>query len=50
MIWGKTGVEYITETGLRLSGEAAPMVILITNGVEKGINLAAGRVSPFYTQ
>ena len=35
-IWGKTGVEYVTETGPRLSGEAAPMAILITNGVGKG--------------
>ena len=35
-IWGKTRVEYVTETGLRLSGEAAPMAILITDGVGKG--------------
>ena len=27
---------YITETGLRLSGEATPMGILITDGVGKG--------------
>ena len=35
-IWGKTRVEYVTETGLRLSGKAASMVILITDGVGKG--------------
>ena len=33
---GKTRVEYITETGLRLSGEATTVVILITNGGGKG--------------
>ena len=35
MIWGKTGVEYVTETGLRLSGEAH-MTIMITDWVGKG--------------
>ena len=35
-IWGKTRVEYVTNTGLRLSGEVAPMAIFITNGVGKG--------------
>ena len=35
-IWGKTRVKYVTETSLRLSGEAIPMVILSTNGVGKG--------------
>ena len=35
-MWRKTGVEYVTKTGLRLSGEASPMVILITSGVGKG--------------
>ena len=35
-IWGKTRVEYVKKTGLRLSGETAPMAILITNGVGKG--------------
>ena len=29
-------MEYVTETGPRLSGEAAPMVILVTDGVGKG--------------
>ena len=32
-IWGKTGVEFITNTGPRTSGEATPIVILITDGV-----------------
>ena len=36
MIWGKTGVECVTETGLRLSGEATPMAILFTDGAGKG--------------
>ena len=35
-IWEKTGGEYITETGLRLSGEATPMAIFITDRVGKG--------------
>ena len=35
-IWRKTKVEYVTETSLRLSGQAAPMAILITDGVGKG--------------
>ena len=35
-IWGKTRVKYDTETSLRPSGEAAPMAILITDGVGKG--------------
>ena len=35
-MWRKTGVEYVTKTGLRLSGEASLMVILITSGVGKG--------------
>ena len=29
-------MEYVTETGLRFSGEASPMVILITDGVGEG--------------
>ena len=29
-------MEYVTETSLRISSEAAPMVILITDGVGKG--------------
>ena len=33
--WGKTRVEYITKICLRLSGEAALMVILIIDGVGK---------------
>ena len=32
----KTKVEYVTKTGLRLSGEAIPIAILVTNGVGKG--------------
>ena len=35
-IWGKTGVEYVTKTILRLSSKATPMVTLITDGVGKG--------------
>ena len=35
-IWGKTGVEFVTDTGLRVSDEATPTVILITDGVEEG--------------
>ena len=31
-IWGKTSVEYVTETGLRLSGEATPWLLM---GLEK---------------
>ena len=34
-IWGKTGVEFITDTSLRISGEATSMTILITDGVGK---------------
>ena len=30
---GETGVEFITDTGLRISRKATPMVILITDGV-----------------
>ena len=29
-------MEYVTETGPRLSGEATSMVILVTDGVRKG--------------
>ena len=29
-------MEFVTKTGLRFSGEAAPMVILIADGVGKG--------------
>ena len=33
VIWGKTGVEVITDASLKTSREATPMVILITDGV-----------------
>ena len=39
-------MEYVTETGLRLSGEAASLVILITDGVGKG---DLGMVTTFYS-
>ena len=35
-IWGKTGLHFVNETSPRLSGEATPMVILITDGIGKG--------------
>ena len=35
-IWGKTGMEFVTNTSLRVSGEAAPTAILITDGVKEG--------------
>ena len=35
MIWEKTRVEYVTKTGVRLSGEAASVTILVTDGVGK---------------
>ena len=35
-IWGKIGVESVTETHLRLSGEVAAMAILMTDGLGKG--------------
>ena len=35
-MWGKTGVEFITHTGRKISGEATPVVILITAGVGEG--------------
>ena len=34
--WGKTGVEFITCTSWKISGEATPTAILITDGVGKG--------------
>ena len=36
MTWGKTREEYVTDTSPRLSGEATPMAILVTDGVGKG--------------
>ena len=35
-MWGKTGVEFITHTSWKISGEATPTVILITEGVGEG--------------
>ena len=35
-IWGKTGVEFITDISPRHSDETTPMVVLITDGVEEG--------------
>ena len=35
-MWGKTWVEFITHTSWKISGEATPMVILITDGVREG--------------
>ena len=35
-MWGKAGVEFITHTGWKISGEATPMVILITDGLGEG--------------
>ena len=35
-IWGKTGVGFVTDTDPRVSGEATPTTILITNGVTEG--------------
>ena len=35
-MWGKTGVEFITHTGQKISGKATPMVILVTDGVGEG--------------
>ena len=43
-IWRKTGEEFMTNTGPRISSEATPMAILITDGVE-GENL--GMVTAF---
>ena len=41
---GKRGVEFITHTGHKFSGEATPIAILIMDGVEEG-NL--GKVTTF---
>ena len=35
-MWGKAGVEFMTHTGQKISGEATPMLILITDGVGEG--------------
>ena len=35
-MWGKAGMEFITSNGPKISGEAAPMVILVTDGVGEG--------------
>ena len=35
-MWGKAGVEFITCNDQKISGEATPMVSLVTNGVEEG--------------
>ena len=35
-MWGKTGVQFITHTGQKTSGEATPTVIVITDGVGEG--------------
>ena len=43
-MWGKAGVEFITNNNCNLSGEAVPMVILDMDGVGEG-NL--GMVTPF---
>ena len=35
-IWGKARMEFITSRGWKISREAIPMVILVTDGVEEG--------------
>ena len=35
-MWGKARVEFITSNGQKISGEIAPMAVLVTNGVEEG--------------
>ena len=34
-MWGKAQMEFITSNGQNISGEAIPMVILVTDGVGK---------------
>ena len=35
-MWGKAGVKFITNNGQKISGEAIPMVVLVTDGVGEG--------------
>ena len=35
-MWGKAGVEFITNNGQKKSGEAIPMAILVMDGVGEG--------------
>ena len=35
-MWGKAGVEFITTNGQKMSHEAVPMAILVTDGVREG--------------
>ena len=43
-MWGKAGLEFITSTGQKISGEIIPMAALVTDGVEEG---SQGMLSTF---
>ena len=36
VMWGKAGVEFITNNGQKISGEAVPMAVLVVDGVREG--------------
>ena len=35
-MWGKAGVEFITNNSQKISGKAIPMVVLVMDGVQEG--------------
>ena len=35
-MWGKARIEFVTSSGQKISGEAIPVVILVTDGVGEG--------------
>ena len=48
--WGKTRVEFITNTSWKISGKTTPMVILITDGVGEGNEYGDHLLPPWSSQ